>query len=121
MAPFSIRDRIAGWVSDEIASHPAAVSGEWGYEVAMTASKAIGGDSIGWVILVTLRSPLIGKDALGASTHAMVNVPSESAVRTAVDQAVSALRAKYDQTVTEAHETPAGRGALPVSMRGRLN
>jgi hypothetical protein len=113
MTVFSIEDRITGWVEDPLDAD------DWGRHVTMAAVQTPQGDAIVWIILITLRSPYLGQDALGSTTKLQANIPPEGAVRMGVKRAVEGLRKVF--AIKKAEGFPQGNGhsqALPPGLRG---
>ena len=115
-----IADRIAGWVDDQLAKEDPLGGYEWGRHVEMAVAQTPQGDAIVWVILITLRGPFLGQDALGSTLKlAAANIPPEPAVRTAVTRATEGLRKAFDLRKSEGFPDGNGHGqALPPGLRG---
>jgi len=95
MTVFSIEDRITAWVDDELDTASKISGEEFGRHVTMGAMQTPQGDAILWVILVTLRSPLLGQDAIGSTSKLQANIPPETAVRAGVKRSIEGLRKAY--------------------------
>lgn len=120
MAAFSVHDRISGWVADELALADPMDADEWGHHVTMAAMQTPQGDAIVWMILVTLRSPYLGQDALGSVSKLPANIPPEPAVRMAVKRGVEGLRTAFRIKKDEGYAAGSGHSAneLPPGLRG---
>ncbi len=120
MTAFSVHDRITGWVADELAQADPLNADEWGQHVTMAMMQTPNGDAILWVILLTLRSPWLGHDAIGSTSKLPGNIPQETAVRTAVKRAVENLRKAYG--IQKGAGFPQGNGhgknELPPGLKG---
>lgn len=121
MSIFSISDRITGWITDQLAKEDPLNADEWGHHLTMAAIKTERGDAIVWVLLVTIRGPFLGQDAIGSTIKFQANIPQETAVRTAVTQAAENLRKAFQ--VSKSHGLPKGNGhdqaGLPPGLLGR--
>jgi hypothetical protein len=117
---FSVHDRISGWVADELALADPMDADEFGHHVTMAAVQTPNGDAIVWMILITLRSPYLGQDALGSVAKLPANIPPEPAVRMAVKRNVEGLRKAFG--IKKAEGFPEGNGhsknELPPGLRG---
>ena len=120
MAAFSVHDRIAGWVADELAQADPMDADEFGHHVTMAAMQTPQGDAIVWMILVTLRSPYLGQDALGSVSKLPANIPPEPAVRMAVKRNVEGLRKAFGIKKAEGYAPGNGHDqtGLPPGLRG---
>jgi hypothetical protein len=116
---FSVHDRVTAWVEDQLALEDPLGADEWGHQVTMGAMQTPQGDAILWVILITLRSPHLGQDALGSVTKLQANIPPETAVRAGVKRAVEGLRKAFDIKKSEGFPLGNGHGqALPPGLKG---
>ncbi len=95
MGTFSICDRITAWVDDQIAKEDPLNGDEWGRQVTMAVASTPNGDAIVWVILLTLRAPFLGLDAIGTTFKIAANVPAEAMVRANTAKAVENLRREF--------------------------
>jgi len=120
MTVFSIHDRITAWVEDELAQADPMDADEWGHQVTMAAVQTPQGDAIVWVILITLRSPYLGQDALGSVSKLPANIPPEGAVRMAVKRNVEGLRKAFDLKKAEGYAPGNGhsQAGLPPGLKG---
>lgn len=121
MSAYRIRELVGFWIVDEIGHHPAAVGTEYGWEVTMGTSRGPSGSVVYWTLLLTCKSPFLGKDALACDARVMAAVPSEKGVRTFVRSGISQLRQSYDRLAAEARDGGEGKAFLPASLKGRLN
>lgn len=119
MTVFSIHDRITGWVDDQLAKEDPLGADEWGRHLTMSVTQTPKGDSIGWVLLVTLRSPWLGQDAIGSRAKFRSNFPQEAVVRVGVTGCVADLRREFE--ARKAAGFPKGNGhnqaGLPPGLR----
>jgi hypothetical protein len=95
MGAFSIHDRITAWVDEQLAKEDPLGADEWGRHVTMALMSTPNGDAIVWVILITLRAPFLGLDAIGNTAKLQANIPAEAAVRSAVTRQVQGLRQEF--------------------------
>jgi hypothetical protein len=117
MSTFSIHDRIAGWVDDQIAKEDPLNGDEWGRQVSMVIAPTPNGDAIIWVILLTLRAPFLGLDAIGTTFKIPANVPAETAVRANTAKAVENLRREFTRRRGDGLPPANGhRQALPPGL-----
>lgn len=120
MTYFSIHDRISEWVTDELAQADPMGADDWGHHITMAAVQTPQGDAIVWMILVTLRSPYLGQDALGSVSKLAANIPPETAVRAAVKRSVEGLRKAFDIKKREGYAPGNGHSTnkLPPGLKG---
>jgi hypothetical protein len=119
MTVSSIHDRITGWIDDQLEQEDPLGADEWGRHVTMAAMQTSQGDAIVWIILLTLRSPWLGQDALGSMTKLQGNIPPEPAVRMGVKRGVEGLRKAFE--IKKREGVPAGNGhgqELPPGLKG---
>lgn len=121
MSVFSIHDRIAGWVDDQLAKEDPLGADEWGRQITMAVMATPQGDAIIWVILITLRSPYLGQDALGSVTKAAANIPQEAALRKGVTSAVENLRKAFALRKSQGFAPGNGHSqqGLPPGLTGK--
>jgi len=121
MTVFSVHDRISEWVADELALADPLDADEWGHHVTMAAVQTPNGDAIVWMILITLRSPYLGQDALGSVAKLPANIPPEPAVRMAVKRNVEGLRTAFRIKKDEGYAAGNGhdQAGLPPGLLGR--
>lgn len=121
MTVFSVQERITGWVDDQLGKEDPLGGDEWGRCVTMGAMQTPQGDAILWIILITLRSPWLGQDSLGATTKIPANIPAEALVRGGVTRAVEGLRKAFEMKKAEGF--PQGNGhsqaGLPPGLMRR--
>lgn len=120
MTTFSIAERVEGWIDDQLAKEDPLGADEWGRHVTMAVMGTPQGDAILWIILITLRGPWLGQDALGSTTKLQANIPPEQAVRMGVKRAAEGLRKAFE--IKKAEGFPQGNGhgqALPPGLLGR--
>jgi hypothetical protein len=121
MAAYSVHALVGSWITDEIARHPGAIGLEYGWEATMGTSKGPSGPVVHWTLLLTCKSPFLGKDAISVTARVIASIPSEKGVRTFARSAVSQLRQSRDRLIAEAREGGEGKAFLPASLKGRLN
>jgi hypothetical protein len=121
MAAFSIHDRIAGWVDDQLAKEDPLDGDEFGRHVTMLVAQTPQGDAILWVILITLRSPFLGEDVIGNTAKLQANIPPEPAVRTCVTRAVENLRKAFEIRKSQGFAPGNGhdQAGLPPGLMGK--
>ena len=120
MTVFSIHDRIAGWIDDQLAQEDPLGADEWGHHVTMAAMQTPQGDAIVWIILLTLRSPWLGQDALGSTSKLQGNIPPEQAVRMSIKRSAEGLRQAFE--IEKREGLPQGNGhgqPLPPGLLGK--
>lgn len=119
MTTFSVHDRITGWVDDQLAKEDPLAADEWGRHLTMAAVRTERGDAIVWVLLVTMRGPFLGQDAIGSTGKFQANIPQEAAVRASVTRAVESLRKAFG--IQKSAGFPKGNGhnqaGLPPGLR----
>lgn len=120
MAAFSISERVTGWITDVIKAETALSGEEFGYEVTALFQPTPQGNVVAWFLLMTLRSPLLGQDALGASTVVTANVPNEAGVREFATTSAELLRKQFEDVKARAFAKGNGHGDLPAGLRGKL-
>jgi hypothetical protein len=122
MSATDIAAEIGIWADDELAQ-ASTISGEdFGHAVTMAPMPTPAGqDAIFWLILVTLRSPLLGADHIGSLGKLQANRPSEAVVRAAVRASVEAVRTAFEQVKQQAFPKSIanGNGTLPAGLRGK--
>ncbi len=120
MAVFSIEDRITGWVDDQLAREDPMGGDEWGRHITMAVMGTPQGDAIVWIILITLRGPLLGQDVIGSTTKLAANIPPEKAVRAGITKAVENLRKTF---VMQRDGLPPATAplSLPPGLRREMN
>lgn len=120
MTAFSIHDRIAGWVDDQITKEDPLGADEWGRHITMAMMPTERGEAIIWVILITLRSPVLGEDALGGTAKVAGNIPPETALRGVVSKTMENLRKARDAKKTEGLQLSNGHSpnGLPPGLKG---
>jgi len=120
MAAFSITERVAGWITDVIKAQTTLSGEEFGYQVTAGFAMTPQGTTISWLLLMTLRHPLLGQDALGASTVITANQPSEAGVREFATTSVELLRKSFEDAKTKAFAKGNGHSDLPAGLlRGK--
>jgi hypothetical protein len=117
---FSVRDRISGWVDDQLATEDPLGADEWGRHVSMAIMPTPNGDAIVWVILITLRAPFLGLDAIGNTAKFAANTPAETAVRSTVTQQAKALRAEFAKRRGDGIPVANGKGIPPGLLGKRM-
>ena len=120
MTAFSVHDRITEWVDDELGQADPMDADEWGHHVTMAAVQTPNGDAIVWMILITLRSPYLGQDALGSVSKLAANIPPEPAVRMSVKRAVENLRKAFGMQKDAGFAPGNGhsKNELPPGLKG---
>jgi hypothetical protein len=119
MTAFSIHGRIADWVATELETESLVSGEEFGYEITMGAVQSPRGEAIVWVILVTLRSPYLGQDAIGCTGRLQANAPAESAVRQQVRNSAAKLRENFEAIKAAGFPKSNGRAGLPPGLAGK--
>lgn len=121
MTAFSIAGRIEGWIDDQIAKEDPLDADEFGRHVTMAVMPTPNGDAILWVILITIRSPFLGEDAIGSTSKLQANIPPEAAVRTSVTRAVENLRKAFQIRKSQGFAPGNGhdQAGLPPGLMGR--
>jgi hypothetical protein len=119
MTAFSIHGRIADWVATELETESVVSGEEFGYGITMAVVQSPRGEAIVWVILVTLRSPYLGQDAIGCTGKLQANAPAESAVRQSARSSAAKLRENFEALKRAGFPKGNGRGALPPGLAGK--
>jgi hypothetical protein len=121
MTAFSIHGRIADWVATELEAGSIVSGEEFGYEITMVPAQTPRGELIAWVILVTLRSPYLGQDAIGCTGQVRANAPAESAVRQIVRNSVAKLRENFGAIKAAGFPKSNGhnQAGLPPGLAGK--
>jgi|SRR5579859_624427 len=118
MTAFAIQDRITGWVADELEKESAISGEDFGHHVSMALAMAPGRpDTVFWIVMVTLRSPLLGQMPMGSTGKLQGNIPPEEAVRLSVRSSCAGLRQAFEDQKLAG--LPKGPG-LPAGLK-RLN
>jgi hypothetical protein len=120
MAAYSISERVTGWLADALAKETALSGEEFGYEVTALFQPTPQGNVVAWFLLMTLRSPLLGQDALGASTVVTANMPAEAGVREFATTSAELLRKSFDDVKARTFAKGNGHSDLPAGLRGKL-
>jgi hypothetical protein len=111
----------AYWVATELEAESTVSGEEFGYGITMAPVQSQRGEAIVWVILVTLRSPYLGQDAIGCTGKLPANAPAESAVRQQVRNSAAKLRENFEALKRAGF--PKGNGSskdgLPEALRPR--
>jgi hypothetical protein len=117
---FAVHDRIAGWVDDQLAKEDPLGADEWGRHVSMAMVATPNGDAIVWVILITIRAPFLGLDAIGNTAKLAANIPAETAVRSHVTRQMETLRKEFARRKGDGFPQGNGHGTgLPPGLLGR--
>ena len=120
MTAYSIHGRISDWVATELEAESTISGEEFGYGITMAPAQSPRGESIVWIILVTLRSPYLGQDAIGCTGKHSANIPSEAAVRQLVRNSAAKLRENFEALKRAGF--PKGNGSskdgLPEGLKG---
>jgi hypothetical protein len=92
MSPIDLSVEVRTHVAEAIES--LALDPEsYGYSISWSPVQHQGQTGLGWLILITCRSPLLGQPPLGElSTLLSQSVPSKSDIRGAVNTALTNLR-----------------------------
>lgn len=120
MAAYSIPDIIGEWIASEIDDLTVIAGEEFGHAVTMLPVPQPGGASaITWMMLITLRHPLLGHDHLGSTSRITANMPAEKAVREFARTAVELLRQGFEQEKARIFAKSNGHGTLPAGLKGK--
>jgi hypothetical protein len=118
---YSICDRITRWVDDQIDKEDPLGADEWGRHVTMALAQTPNGDAVIWCVLITIRAPFLGLDAIGSTFKIAANVPAEAMVRANVTQATGDLRKEFTRRRGDGFPPPDGRhhqNGLPPGLAG---
>jgi hypothetical protein len=88
--PVNHRERIEGWLRDRLASRGPTV----GYAVQMTGIKPMAGqgaNALGWLIVITMKHPLLGTGDLYTPTHLPILAPDKETIHRVAAQALLKL------------------------------
>ena len=120
MSAYDIPALIAEWIASELDDLTTIGGEEFGHAVTMLpVPQASGASAIAWMLLITLRHPLLGHDHLGATNKVMANVPAESAVRQITRTAAELLRQSFEQAKTDILSKGNGHATLPAGLKGK--
>lgn len=121
MTAFSIPGRISEWAADELEAGSTVSGEELGHSVTMAIVPSPRGEAIVWVILVTLRSPYLGQDAIGCTGKIQANAPAESAVRESVRSSAAKLRENFEALKRDGFAKGNGhsKAGLPPGLTGK--
>jgi hypothetical protein len=120
MSVFGISDRIAGWVDDQLAKEDPLGADEFGRHVSMAIMATPNGDAIVWVILITIRAPFLGLDAIGNTAKLAANIPAETAVRATVAKQAQTLRTEFARRRGDGLPVANGKGVPPGLLGKRM-
>jgi hypothetical protein len=119
MSAYSVSaDRIGAWIADELDAQSAFSGDEFGYGITMIPVPQPRGTAITWFVLVTLRHPLLGHDALGASSQIQANEPGEAQVREVARESAASLRTAYANAKKDIISKGNGHSELPAALKG---
>jgi hypothetical protein len=117
MTVYSISDRMAGWITDQIGKEDPLDGDEWGYGLSLDTVQTPAGNTAAWVILVSLRAPFLGRPPIAASMK-LTGMPPEPLIRQVVKKLVSDLRQAFEQQKTGMVNAPAlNLPGLPGAMK----
>jgi hypothetical protein len=120
MTAVSMAERIGEWVADELRAQSVISREEFGWAVTMMpVPQPAGGTAVFWMILVTLRHPLLGHDAFGANTRLQASEPGEAAVRAAARDSAATLRTAHANASKDILSQGNGHAPLPAGLQGR--
>lgn len=120
MGAFSIRDQVTGWLVNAIAAEAGIGGEDFGYEVTCQFQVTPKGNAPVWGLLMTLRHPLLGQPALGASVTVNANVPDERGVREFAASSVKLLRKSFEDAKKQVFAKGNGHGEVPAGLRSPL-